>query len=116
MLSNKEKFKFHLQQNIWKNRTSTIDTIAINKNWQVVNVAGKSIVLSGKGNADVKTPDLLIIRYPIKDEQLSNINPKQIIINGSLSLYTAKHIEEYCIRKNISFYNVSNSGAFQLSL
>ncbi len=116
MLSNKEKFKFHLQQNIWKNRTSTIDTIAINKNWQVVNVAGKSIVLSGKGNADVKTPDLLIIRYPIKDEQLSNINPKQIIINGSLSLYTAKRIEEYCIRKNISFYNVSNSGAFQLSL
>jgi competence protein ComEC len=114
----KQKFKFHLQQHVWQIGVETIDTLTPTANWQQIKMANTTILLAGKQKyaPHYTNPDYLIIRHPLPVTLLVQVNPKQVIISGSLKPFYSKEIETFCQQKNIPVHHVTNSGAFNLSL
>lgn len=116
MRNDKQKFRFHLQQHVWHKGIQQIDTINPKEYWHQFTVGHKTIVVSGKNKSTALNPDVLVVRYPIKLDDLLRINPKLIVANGTLSSKKTYELETFCKQQAIPFYAVLNSGAFELSL
>jgi competence protein ComEC len=115
---NKQKFKFHLQQHIWQSGIKQIDTININENWQWIACKQKQILLTGKHKALSTSfkPDVLVVQHYISYIYLQQLQPKFMVITGTLSRKAQARMEQYAESQKIPYHNVLKSGAFQLSL
>jgi competence protein ComEC len=116
LLTDKQKFRFHVQQHVWHRGITQLDTIYAADDWHELTLGDKRIVVSGKHKAIINSPDLLIVRFPLKEEELLAIQPKQVVINGSLSVKKSEQLLLLCNKHHIPAHVVVNSGAFELSL
>ena len=116
LLTDKQKFRFHLQQHVWHRGITQLDTIHAADDWHELTLGDKRIVVSGKHKAIINSPDLLIVRFPLREEELLAIQPKQVVINGSLSVKKSEQLLLLCNKHHIPAHVVVNSGAFELSL
>ncbi len=116
MRNDKQKFRFHVQQHVWQKGITQLDTLYAENNWHELSLGNKRIVVSGKQRARINSPDLLVVRYPLKEEDLLAIQPKQIVINGSLGMKKSEQLLQLCNKHHIPAHVVLNSGAFELSL
>lgn len=115
--ADKQRFRFHLQQHIWSLGLKQIDTMATTPNWQWFKFKQYTTLVSGmEGEPDIKEPDILIVRYKVKEAVLAQLKPKQVVIAGTLKQQEIKKIKAFCSAQNIPCHDVLFSGAFQLSL
>ena len=115
--NDKQKFRFHLQQHIWQMGIQHLDTMNLDKNWQVIASSGKRILISGdEYPQSTQNIDVLIIRNMLQLEVLKQIKAKQVLISGSVKKHHAQKMKDYYKQQNIPVHDMLYSGAFQLSL
>lgn len=115
--TDKQRFRFHLQQHIWSLGIKQIDTVSLKSNWQLVQFNNSKILISSKKGATNQTNvDLFIVRDPIKFAVLTQLKPKQVVLCGTLKKGYSKKLAAFCAQQHIPCHDVMSSGAFQLSL
>jgi competence protein ComEC len=115
--NDKQKFRFHLQQHIWKMGLQHIDTVDLDKKWQMIASNEKLILISGDGYLQsTQNIDVLIIRNVLHLETLKQIKAKQVLISSSVKKHQAQKMKDYYKQQNIPVHDMLYSGAFQLSL
>ncbi|TAE88075.1 MAG: ComEC family competence protein [Bacteroidetes bacterium] len=113
--TDKQRFRFHLQQHIWSVGIKQIDTVSLTSNWQLVEFNNSKILISSnKGATNQTNIDLLIVRDPIKFAILTQLNPKQVVLSGTLKKGYAKKLAAFCAQQHIPCHDVMSSGAFQM--
>jgi hypothetical protein len=115
--NDKQKFRFHLQQHIWQMGLKQIDTIYLDRKWQIIASNGKRILISGDVYPQTThNIEVLIIRNMLHLGSLKQIKAKHVLISGSVKKHHAQKMKDYYKQQNIPVHDVLYSGAFQLSL